>query len=171
MPTVDTTRYSYLLNLSVSERLPCMFVGESGTAKSVIINNVLNSMNSEVYMRLLVNLSSRTNSMDIQLSIEDNIEKRSGRIYGPKISGKKLIVFIDDAHMPRVDVYGTQQPIAILKFLIEKGYIYERGANLDPKFIKDTQFISALLPPSVATAVDPRFLSLFSTFNLQFPSN
>jgi dynein heavy chain len=38
------------------------------------------------------------------------------------------------------------------------------------KIIKDTQVISALLPPSVATMVDPRLLSLFTTFNLIFPS-
>jgi len=38
------------------------------------------------------------------------------------------------------------------------------------KIIKDTQVISALLPPSVATMVDPRLLSLFTTFNLVFPS-
>ena len=38
------------------------------------------------------------------------------------------------------------------------------------KIIKDTQVVSALLPPSVATMVDPRLLSLYSTYNLQFPS-
>lgn len=37
--------------------------------------------------------------------------------------------------------------------------------------IKDTQLVSALLPPSVATMVDPRLLSLFTTFNLAFPSD
>jgi dynein heavy chain len=31
--------------------------------------------------------------------------------------------------------------------------------------------VTALLPPSVATLVDPRLLSLFSTFNLMFPSH
>lgn len=37
---------------------------------------------------------------------------------------------IDDLHMPKVDTYGTQQPIALLKFFIEKGYIYERIGGL-----------------------------------------
>jgi hypothetical protein len=39
------------------------------------------------------------------------------------------------------------------------------------KIIKDTQIVSALLPPSVATLVDPRLLSLFSAYNLVFPSD
>lgn len=148
-----------------------MFVGESGTAKSVIISNYLNSLPSDNYMRLNINFSSRTTSYDLQMTIEDNLDKRSGKIYGPKIPGKKLIIFIDDVHMPKVDTYGTQQPIALLKFLIERGYFYERGGNLDQRIIKDTQFVTAMLPPSVATTVDPRFLSLFSTFNLMFPSH
>ena len=85
-----------------------MFVGESGTAKSVIIQNYLTSLPNENYMRLLINFSSRTNSMDVQMSIEDNIDKRSGRVFGPKIPGKKLLIFIDDLHMPKIDTYGTQ---------------------------------------------------------------
>lgn len=171
VPTVDTKRFSFLLSLMVKEKYPCMFVGESGTAKSVIISNYLASLPSDNYMRLNINFSSRTASLDLQTTIEDNIDKRSGRVFGPKILGKKLIIFIDDLHMPKVDTYGTQQPIALLKFLIERGYLYERGGNLDMKIIKETQYVSALLPPSVATMVDPRLLSLYTTFNLMFPSH
>lgn len=77
---------------------------------------------------------------------------------------------IDDLHMPRVDKYGTQQPIALLKFFIEKGFLYERVGGLEQKIIKDTQIVSALLPPSVATMVDTRLLTLYTTYNLIFPS-
>jgi dynein heavy chain len=35
-------------------------------------------------MRLNINFSSRTTSFDLQKILEDNIEKRSGRIFGPK---------------------------------------------------------------------------------------
>ncbi len=38
------------------------------------------------------------------------------------------------------------------------------------KMIKDTQVVSALLPPSVATMIDPRILSLYTAYNLIFPS-
>jgi dynein heavy chain len=114
-----------------------LFVGESGTAKSVIMQSFTNLLSPDNWMKLVVNFSSRTNSRDLQNTIEDNIDKRSGRIFGPKQPGKKMVLFIDDVHMPRVDKYGTQQPIALLKFLIEMGYIYERGGTLDQKIIKD----------------------------------
>lgn len=29
-----------------------------------------------------------------------------------------MVIFIDDLHMPKVDTYGTQQPIALLKFFV-----------------------------------------------------
>jgi dynein heavy chain, axonemal len=170
VPTIDTKKYTYILDLMVKSKYPCIFVGESGTAKSVIISNYLGSLSSDNYMRLEINFSSRTTSRDVQNNLEDNIEKRSGRIFAPKIVGKQLIVMIDDLHMPRVDTYGTQQPIALLKFFIDKGYIYERSGNLEMKIIKETQVVSALLPPSVATMVDARLLSLFTTYNLIFPS-
>jgi len=41
-----------------------------------------------------------------------------------------MIVFMDDINMPKVDTYGTQQPIAMLKLLVENGGIYDRGYEL-----------------------------------------
>jgi len=58
-----------------------------------------------------------------------------------------------------------------LKFFIEKGYIYERKGQLDQMIIKDTQFVGATLPPGGGTNnIDPRFLSLFVTYNILFPN-
>lgn len=40
VPTVDTKRFSYILTQHINdknEKRPCMFVGESGTAKTIII--------------------------------------------------------------------------------------------------------------------------------------
>ena len=46
--------------------------------------------------------------------MEEPIDKRSGRSYGPP-SLKKLIYFIDDLNMPFKEEYGTQTPIALLR--------------------------------------------------------
>lgn len=58
--------------------------------------------------------------------------------------GKRLLVFIDDMNMPQVDTYGTQQPIALLKLLLEKGGMYDRGKDLNWKLFKDVFFIAAM---------------------------
>lgn len=60
------------------------------------------------------------------------------------LAGKRLLVFIDDMNMPQVDTYGTQQPIALLKLLLEKGGMFDRGKDLNWKMFKDVQFIAAM---------------------------
>lgn len=66
--------------------------------------------------------------------------------------------------------YGTQQPIAILKLLLEKQGMYGRTKDLDWKMIKDVSFLAAMVRGS-QTNVDPRFISKFSTFNFDIPSD
>ena len=50
---------------------------------------------------------------------QDGTEKRTKDTYGPPM-GKRLMVFLDDLNMPRMDQYGTQQPIALLRLLIDR---------------------------------------------------
>lgn len=70
-----------------------------------------------------------------------------------------------------MDEYGTQQPIALLKLLLEKGFLYDRGKELNCKNIRDLGFIAAMGKAGGGrNEVDPRFLSLFSVFNVPFPS-
>ena len=82
---------------------PTLFVGDSGTAKTVTIQNYLKSLDGEKCLSVPINFSSRTSAMDVRTSIEDSTEKRTGKIYGPP-SGKRLTVFIDDMNMPKIDL-------------------------------------------------------------------
>lgn len=74
--------------------------------------------------------------MDVQRNLESAVEKRSREIFGAP-PGKKLIVFIDDMNMPIVDIYGTQQPIAFLKLLFERGGFYDLERDLNWKYLRD----------------------------------
>lgn len=70
-----------------------------------------------------------------------------------------------------VDEYGTQQPIALLKLLVEKGYLYDRGKELNCKSIRDLGFVAAMGKAGGGrNEVDPRFMSLFNVFHVPFPS-
>lgn len=71
----------------------------------------------------------------------------------------------------QVDEYGTQQPIALLKLLLEKGFMYDRGKEMNCKFLRDLGFVAAMGKAGGGrNEVDPRFISLFSVFNITFPS-
>lgn len=69
-----------------------------------------------------------------------------------------------------MDEYGTQQPIALLKLLLDRGGMYDRGKELNYKLIKDLGFIAAMGKAGGGrNEVDTRFISLFSVFNIPFP--
>ncbi|XP_019604311.2 dynein axonemal heavy chain 10 [Rhinolophus sinicus] len=168
--TVDTTRTSWVLEQMVKMKQPVILVGESGTSKTATTQNFLKHLNKEADIVLTVYFSSRTTSLDIQRNLEANVEKRTKDTYGPPM-GKRLLVFMDDMNMPKVDEYGTQQPIALLKLLLEKGYLYDRGKELNCKSIRDLGFIAAMGKAGGGrNEVDPRFMSLFSVFTVPFPS-
>jgi dynein heavy chain len=92
----------------INKKIPIMFCGESGTAKTVTVNSAFRNLDSDKFTFLNINFSSRTSSLDFQNIIEENIDKRTFKNYGPKANGKKMIIFIDDMNMPNIDTYGTQ---------------------------------------------------------------
>jgi dynein heavy chain len=170
IPTVETVRSTWLLEASIQAHTPLLFVGESGTAKTVTINNYFAKLDPEKYVKLTINFSSRTSSIDLQRTLESNVERWTKGTWGPS-PGKHLVVFLDDLNIPAVDKYGTQQPIALLKLLIEKGGFYDRGKELNWKNLRNVQFVAAMAPPGGARNVtDPRFLSLFNIVYIPVPS-
>ena len=79
--------------------------------------------------------------------------------------------------MPFRDKYGTQEPIALLKFLIERGSMYDRtgddskGEFLVKKTYRDLQFMAAMAPPGGGrNPVDERFISLYNVISILEPS-
>ncbi|XP_066245712.1 dynein axonemal heavy chain 10 isoform X2 [Euwallacea similis] len=170
VPTVDTVRVTYILQLMNKFKKPIVLVGDTGTSKTAIIQDFLRNLDPEAFILLNINFSSRTSSMDVQMNLESSVEKRTKQIYAPPM-GKKLICFIDDMNMPQVDDHGTQQPIALLKLLFEKGGMYDRGKELNWKILKDISYVAAMgVAAGARNQVDPRFISMFIVLNLVFPT-
>nr|XP_046467282.1 dynein axonemal heavy chain 10 [Neodiprion pinetum] len=171
VPTIDTLRTTWFVKLMNGLKRPVVLVGETGTSKTAIIQEFLRGLDTDKFNQLLINFSSRTTSMDVQRIIESAVEKRTKDVYGPP-PGKKLIVFIDDMNMPLVDTYGTQQPIALLKLLFERGGLYDRGKDLNWKVLRDICYLAAMGKAGGGrNEVDPRFISMFSVYNVTFPSD
>ncbi|XP_055585529.1 dynein axonemal heavy chain 10-like [Uranotaenia lowii] len=171
VPTTDTLQAEWILRSMNDIRHPILLVGDTGTSKTAVISSFLRQLNKETFIILNLNFSSRTSSMDVQKTIEAAVDKRTKDIYGPPV-GKKLVAFIDDMNMPQVDSYGTQQPIALLKLLFERGGMYDRTKDLSWKWFKDMSFIAAMgRAGGGRNDVDPRFISMFSVCNVIFPSD
>lgn len=71
------------------------------------------------------------------------VEKKSGKTFG-SATNKVLICFIDDLNMPFVDKYGTQQPIQLLRQIIDYGSIFNRDQLEERKFLQDLLFFACL---------------------------
>lgn len=169
VPTTDSVLYTHILE-ALAPRKPLLLIGESGTAKTLTIKTYVSNLEKDTTARLVLNFSSRTTARNVQTSVEASVDKRAGCTFAPP-SGKTLVVFIDDMNMPKVDTYGTQQPIALLLFLISRGALYDKGKDLNLKFIRNVSYIAAMGPPGGGrNAVDPRFIALFNVYNVVDPS-
>lgn len=57
--------------------------------------------------------------------IEGKLEKRRKNVIGAPV-GKRVIIFVDDLNMPKLDTYGSQPPIELLRQYQDFGGMYDR---------------------------------------------
>ncbi len=59
----------------------------------------------------------------------------------------------------QVDQYGTQQPIALLKLVLERGGCYDRGKDLNWKFLKEMVWVAAMGKPGTQQVSRSSFIT------------
>lgn len=77
VPTTDTVRSASLLSLMVAAGRAVLFVGASGTAKTVTISRALMALEPTQFNSLILNFSSRTGALAVQQALEGSVEKRT----------------------------------------------------------------------------------------------
>lgn len=66
-------------------------------------------------MPITLNFSAQTSSARTQEMIETKLERKKKTVLGAPV-GKRVIVFVDDVNMPKLDTYGSQPPIELLRY-------------------------------------------------------
>lgn len=91
-----------------------MFTGDTGVGKTVLAISTLKKLLLNSVVPVQINFSAQTSSIRTQEMIEGPLEKRKRNQLGAPI-GKTVIVFIDDVNMPKLDTYGSQPAIELLR--------------------------------------------------------
>ena len=168
VPTVDTIRYSYLIDVFTTARVNFMFVGPTGTGKTAYIKGHIQRVADEIensnWSYLFMNFSAQTSANQTQDVIDGKLDKRRKGVYGPPI-GKQMIVFVDDLNMPQIEEYGAQPPIELLRQALDYDGWYDRK-ELSFRKIVDIKFCAAMGPPGGGrNTVTNRYLRHYSVVN------
>ncbi|XP_053119664.1 dynein axonemal heavy chain 11 isoform X1 [Hemicordylus capensis] len=165
--TSETTCLKYFTDLLLEKGKPLMLVGNAGVGKTVFIGECLAGL-SEDFLVSRVPFNYYTTSAALQRILEQPLEKKAGRNYGP-VGNKKLVYFIDDMNTPEVDVYGTIQPHTLIRQHIDYGHWYDRQ-KLSVKEIHNCQYVACMNPTVGSFTINPRLQRHFTVFAMNFPS-
>mmetsp|Transcript_42407 Transcript_42407/g.49462 ORF Transcript_42407/g.49462 Transcript_42407/m.49462 type:complete len:677 (+) Transcript_42407:4205-6235(+) len=146
--TADKVKYSYLLELFVNNEIPALYVGPTGTGKSIYIKNVLQStLPKERFTTIEVGFSAQTSAYQVQEIIDLKLDKRKKDHFGPRF-GMKCIIHVDDLNMPKKEFYGAQPPVELLRQFLDQGGWYDLKDNKHPfRNIIDTMLVCSMGPP------------------------
>lgn len=146
VPTMDTVRNSYLLDLLLRNNYHVLVTGPTGTGKSVTVQDkIMNGMPTSV-TPISFNFSARTSANQTQDLLDSKFEKRRKGVFGPPV-GKRYVLFVDDLNMPGLDICGAQPAVELLRQWLDFGGWYDRK-NIG-KFMEiiDITLVTAMGPP------------------------
>ncbi|XP_034243583.1 dynein heavy chain 3, axonemal isoform X2 [Thrips palmi] len=157
IPTTESACQRYFLKTCLTNGVPILFVGPTGTGKSAIVLNHLNALPKEKILPNVVNFSARTSANMTQEIVMSKLDRRRKGVYGPPM-GKQYVLFVDDVSLPMKDTYGAQPPIELLRQWIDHRHWYSLKDTTRIDLV-DILFVGAMGPPGGSSnQVTSRFL-------------
>ncbi|XP_075229380.1 dynein heavy chain at 16F [Lycorma delicatula] len=170
VPTIDTVRFGFIMEKLLSVNHPVMYTGITGVGKSVVAKTVINHLQeSGKWVPVTLNFSAQTSSFRTQEILESKLEKKKKTTLGAP-AGKKVVLFIDDVNMPKLETYGAQPPIELLRQYLDFKGLYDRD-KLFWKEINDVVVCAACAPPGGGrNPLTPRFVRHFGMLLIPSPN-
>lgn len=168
IPTADTIASQYIMRKFIKIGVPPMLVGSAGCGKTQIIKGLLNELTEkgDAYSQQIINFNFFTDSTLLQKVLESQLEKKGGAGIGP--AKGKLIYFVDDFNMPKLDPYDTQTAIALVRQHLDYSHWYDKQ-KLVMKKILSTQYVAAMNATAGSFVINPRLQRWFWLLAVNFP--
>eukprot|EP01116_Phalansterium_solitarium_P008654 TRINITY_DN225_c0_g1_i6.p1 TRINITY_DN225_c0_g1~~TRINITY_DN225_c0_g1_i6.p1 ORF type:complete len:4288 (+),score=2116.54 TRINITY_DN225_c0_g1_i6:207-13070(+) len=165
VPVLESVRATYLLELLIRHHHHVLFVGPTGTSKTITIKDVMSRLDKDQYTNCYVNFSYQTTANQTQDIIDAKLVKKMGTddVYQPT-SGKHCVVYVDDLNMPAQDSYGAQAAIEVLRQVVDNGGWYDRKTNAF-KHVNKLQFVASMQAEG-KTPITSRYLSSYVTISM-----
>ena len=161
--TTENLKQAHMLNLLIKDGKPTVFIGGTGTGKTIAVNRFLRALDPNSYDSATICFSAKSSANITQETIQSKLEKRNRRLLGPP-SSKKFVIFVDDLNTPTIEKNGAQPPIELLRqWLDQKGwYDYKEKDNILKK-ISGLVLVAAMCPHDGGkNLVTPRFSRHFN---------
>jgi|JI6StandDraft_1071083.scaffolds.fasta_scaffold09619_11 dynein heavy chain len=132
-----------------------MNVGSAGVGKSQTVLQSLSRL-SRNFISCLFNFTAWTSAAFVSTIVESKLEKKNKKRFVPP-NGRKLVITIDDVDMPKLEEYGAQPPIELLRQLLN-----EHGWYRNQTFASiDSTVLVCNLTVSERVQLSHRFLRKF----------
>ena len=162
VPTIDTVRFSMLLETNLLVSKPVLFTGTSGVGKSVMVNDSLtNLQTTKALASFPLQFSAQTSSNRTQLMIEAKLEKKRRGVLGPPAGRERIVLFVDDLNMPKLEEFGAAPPIELLRQILSQHGAYDRTKLAWTEYTGLVQVAACGEPSGGRSIVTPRLLRFF----------
>ncbi|CDW77756.1 dynein heavy chain axonemal [Stylonychia lemnae] len=148
VPTIESIKYQYLLECYIINQTSTLLVGASTTGKtSLIRDSLFHQVFQYTYQFVIdhITLSHSSQSDLVRKTMERKLElaqEKNVRFMKPTGS-KKLVLYIDDIHMPSQDAYGYQSANEMIRdYFTLGGWHQSRTKKFNQ--VKDLTIISVL---------------------------
>ena len=174
VPTQDSVRYTYFLDLLMKQDIHTLFTGNTGTGKTVNVQQYIASIDNKVYQPLVMMFSAATSAKQIQNTLDERLDtKRRQRVYGPPL-GTRCLLFLDDMNMPQREIFGAQPPIEFLRQWLDHVGWWKRLPLHTFCNVMDIVMVGSMGPPGGGrNPVSERYLRHFNQIahtDLQYSS-
>ena len=115
--------------------------------------------------------SANTKSIVVQNEIETSLEKknRGATLRGP--NGVPIILFVDDVNMPKVEEYGAQPPIELLRQVVDFAGFYNRSNHMWTTVENITTLLAAAPPGGGRSPLTQRLMRHFNVLSMPQSDN